>query len=176
MTLAAIIETLASHGNAVLIFAVSLVALIPTPGLPVGTVFGTILTLLALQEMIGVRRARLPGRLGRYSLPRPQVRRVTRRLTPVLLRLERWSRPRLPALTRGWLLPVLAFIIALQGILIALPIPFGNTAPGLAAALMALAWITRDGLAVLGGLLLAAGWLGLLGALATGALNLAATI
>jgi hypothetical protein len=45
--------------------------------------------------------------------------------------------------------------MALMGALIALPIPFGNTLPGLSVILMGLGLAADDGLAVLGALLLA---------------------
>jgi hypothetical protein len=45
--------------------------------------------------------------------------------------------------------------MALMGVLIALPIPFGNTLPGLSVILMGLGLAIGDGLAVLGALILA---------------------
>jgi hypothetical protein len=46
--------------------------------------------------------------------------------------------------------------MALMGVLIALPIPFGNTLPGFAVILLGLGLAVGDGLAVLGALVLAA--------------------
>jgi hypothetical protein len=45
--------------------------------------------------------------------------------------------------------------MALMGVLIALPIPFGNTLPGLSVIVMGLGLAIGDGLAVLGALILA---------------------
>jgi hypothetical protein len=51
--------------------------------------------------------------------------------------------------------PPLALVMALMGVLIALPIPFGNTLPGLSVIVMGLGLAIGDGLAVLGALILA---------------------
>jgi hypothetical protein len=59
--------------------------------------------------------------------------------------------------------------MALMGVLIALPIPFGNTIPGLSVILMSLGLAIGDGLAVLGALNLAILATGILIALAWGA-------
>jgi hypothetical protein len=53
-------------------------------------------------------------------------------------------------------MPFFALVMALMGILIALPIPFGNTLPGLAVILLGLGLALGDGLAVVGALILAA--------------------
>jgi hypothetical protein len=45
--------------------------------------------------------------------------------------------------------------MAFMGVLIALPIPFGNTIPGLSVIVMGLGLAIGDGLAVLGALILA---------------------
>ena len=69
---------------------------------------------------------------------------------PALLRsVERRLRPRASLLAAGPIRPLLALVVALMGILIALPIPFGNTLPGLAVILMGLGLALGDGLAVL---------------------------
>lgn len=171
-SLTEITQDLSGQGAGLLMFFAALVALVPTPGIPVGMVTGSLLVVLACREMLGLPPRALPGRLGRVAVARPQVRAVTRRMIPWVRRLENWSRPRLSALTGRVALPLLAGIIAVQGVLIALPIPFGNTAPGIASALIALAWLTRDGLAVGLGLLVAMGWVGALIGIGIGGLTL----
>ena len=74
---------------------------------------------------------------------------------PLLRRVERRLRPRASVLTARSGKLALALVMALMGALIALPIPFGNTLPGLSVILMGLGLAADDGLAVLGALILA---------------------
>lgn len=172
ISLGGIFDQMAGQGPGLLMLLAALVSTIPTPGLPVGVVFGSVLTFLAVQEMVGIRPPKLPERFKRMSVSRGTLRGVIRRMLPATRKIEGWSRPRLGYLTHPGVRPLLAGLIAIQGLLIALPIPFGNTLPGFAAALLALAWLTRDGAAVILGVLLALIWKAVLTAMALGAISL----
>ena len=70
---------------------------------------------------------------------------------PPLRRLERRARPRLRSLT----LPAAAWLAILgQGVVMALPIPFGNLLPGVVVIVLAVALLRHDGLGALVGHLL----------------------
>ena len=80
---------------------------------------------------------------------------LSRRGPALLRRIEHRLRPRASLLVTGRSKPPLALVMALMGVLIALPIPFGNTLPGFSVILMGLGLAISDGLAVLGALILA---------------------
>lgn len=172
VSLGDVFKQMAGQGPGLLMFLAALVATIPTPGLPVGMLFGSVLAYLAVQEMIGIRPPKLPGRFEKLSVSRNALRNLIKRMMPATRKIEGLSRQRLDYLSHPGIRPLLAAIIAVQGLLIALPIPFGNTLPGFAAALLALAWLTRDGAAVVLGVVLALVWKGILGAAAFGAISL----
>ena len=65
-------------------------------------------------------------------------------------------RPRLRWLIRPSMQPVLGIAVLSMGVIIALPIPFGNHLPGLAVMAIGAGLASRDGLAVLAGLTLSA--------------------
>jgi len=172
VSLGGIFDQMAGQGPGLLMFLAALVSTIPTPGLPVGVLFGSVLAFLAVQEMVGIRPPKLPARFEKMSVSRDALRGLIRRMLPATRKIEGWSHPRLGFLTHPGIRPLLAGLIAIQGLLIALPIPFGNTLPGFAAALLALAWLTRDGAAVVLGVVLAVVWKGILAAAAFGAFSL----
>ena len=73
----------------------------------------------------------------------------------VLVRLERGLRPRWPALTGPAAEPMLGAVIVILGIVLALPIPFGNQPPAFAITLIALGLLEHDGAFVAAGVVAA---------------------
>lgn len=136
-----------------LVFAIP--AIIPTPGIPAGMIFGTALAILSLQIIFGSRRLVLPGFLGRLSVSRSLIQMTADRAAPRLEKLEALLRPRGHVLSKYLGHVAIGVVIFLMAVLIALPIPFGNMLPGLAVLAIALGLAQRDDVAVLVGLLLA---------------------
>lgn len=151
-TIADVIAALGDRAFGILLVAVSIPAVVPTPGLPAGLVFGTILAIFAAQATTGASRMILPTWLAHRQVSRRALYGFASRGSSFLRRVERLARPRLTGLTSPaavcWLGPIL-FVL---GLLIALPIPFGNTLPGLGALLIGIGIASRDGLVVSGGL------------------------
>jgi hypothetical protein len=130
-----------------LLVAVSAPCALPIPG--VGNVLGVTMILMAVAMWRGNDSTVLPNRVSRFQLSARAARRVLR-LSARLYRLAaRWTRPRLSHLTvlpaRTWLAPKLA----LMGVVIFLPLPFGNFLPALAITVLGIGVAFRDGLAVL---------------------------
>ena len=151
-----LIDVLGARAGGILLVVVAIPATIPALGVPLGTVFGTVLTVIAWRLAVLGPEPRLPQWLGQVPLGATVVTLLSRRGPALLRRVERRLRPRAGLLAAGPIRPLLALVVALMGILIALPIPFGNTLPGLAVILMGLGLAWDDGLAVLGALILAA--------------------
>ncbi len=131
-----------------LLLALAMPTVVPSPGIPVGVVFGTVLAVVALQMAAGRDRLHLPDWVARRRVPRALVDRMLARAAPVMEWIERRMAPRLPGLTRRGAVRPLGVLTVLMGFLIALPIPFGNTLPGLAVMVVALGLLAHDGLAV----------------------------
>jgi hypothetical protein len=150
-----LVDALGVRAGGILLAAIAIPALVPVPGVPLGAVFGTVLSIIACQMAVSGAKPRLPHWLAQVRLKAPVITLLSRHGPPLLRRVERRLRPRAMVLiTRPGKLP-LALVMALMGALIALPIPFGNTLPGLSVILMGLGLAADDGLAVLGALLLA---------------------
>jgi len=157
-------ELLARLGGASLPFALlmlSLPALIPLPG-PFGIAFGTALSLIGLQIVLGARRLWLPAWISRREVAAHRIQKMLGGTVPWLSWAEGFMRPRrFKSLTGIAARQVLGVPIILLGAIIALPIPLGNVLPVIAIAAFALALLARDGLAVLvaiGISLIAAAW------------------
>lgn len=139
----------ASVGWLLLVLAIP--ALVPSPGIPLGMVFGTALALLALHLTFGPRPVTLPKWVARRRLPGRYLGVATAKLGPVIQRLERLSRPRLAALIHPRAVRLIGLVILFNAVLIILPIPLGNTLPAMAVMSVALGLISRDGAAVAAG-------------------------
>jgi hypothetical protein len=151
-----LVDLLGDRAGGILLAVIAIPAIIPVPGVPLGAVFGTVLTVIACRMVRAGARPGLPRWLGQVHLKAPAIMLLSR-CGPTLLRhVEHRLRPRASLLVAGSIRPPLALVMALMGILIALPIPFGNTLPGFAVILMGLGLALGDGLAVLGALILAA--------------------
>ncbi len=127
-----------SFGLAVLVCA--LVGLLPG----VSTLAALLLVVLAAQMMAARPAPALPRFVARRGIALPRMQRLILRAVPRLRRLERILRPRWRLKAAAAQRAVGAVLFAL-GVLMLAPIPFAQVAPGLAAALIALAYLEEDG-------------------------------
>ena len=154
-TLHSIMERLGERSTPLMLVLLGLIAFVPSPGIPIGAVFGTITVIIAFQAFVLGKAVRLPQGLGSRRLPARLLDALARYGVPFIRRVERHSRQRL-----GWLLTgrrhlVLGLAIMLQAFLIALPIPFGNTLPAVAIIFMSAGMLWHDGFIVAAGLVTA---------------------
>lgn len=161
VTVREVVDRLGVAGFPVLVLALVMPALIPIPG-PYGMVFGTAVALLAIQMTVGRPRPWLPAFLTRRFVKSELLVKWGHRARVWLVWIERFHSP-------GWLRRIAGrqmsriagFVVLPLSIMIGLPIPFGNVPPVLAIAMICLALILKDGLALLLAFvaaILAAGW------------------
>ncbi|QNI02300.1 exopolysaccharide biosynthesis protein [Halomonas sp. SH5A2] len=136
-----------------LLFAIP--AIVPTPGIPVGMVFGTALAFIGMQMAVGAKRVQLPTGIANLRIGRQQLERILGKATPHLEKVERRLSARLGCLSTPMAIRSIGGVIFVMALLIVLPIPFGNTLPGLAVLILSLGLAQRDGIAVAVGLGLA---------------------
>jgi len=134
-------------GAELLLFLFAVASLVPG----VAPASGAAICVLSLPLMTGAHALPLPGLLRRQRISRARLARLLDRGLPRLERLESRLRPRLRWLTRGAMLGLAGITCLIAGLLIVLPIPFGNTAPALSVLLLALGISAADGLLVLVG-------------------------
>ena len=133
-------------------FAVVFIVLLSVPALPLPTggvthVFEAIALLVAAQLVIGRRSIWLPARWKRFDLRRGVGERLTETLVRRLRWVERFSRQRIPYLTRGRLartlygLQVVAFSLAA---FLAPPFSGLDTLPALGVVIMSIGVLLAD--------------------------------
>jgi hypothetical protein len=137
-----------SFGFVLLLFGV-LSAIAIVPGL--ATIIAIPLLFFGLQMLAGYRTPWLPKSISERSFAKADLLATIERAVPAMRWVETICKPRLLFLVGPVgerLLGLLVFILAL---VIALPGPGTNFAPGVAIAFMAIAIIERDGLLVFAG-------------------------
>ncbi len=137
-----------SFGFVLLLFGV-LSAIAIVPGL--ATIIAIPLLFFGLQMLAGYRTPWLPKSISERSFAKADLLATIERAVPAMRWVETICKPRLLFLigrVGERLLGLLVFILA---IVIALPGPGTNFAPGVAIAFMAIAIIERDGLLVFAG-------------------------
>ncbi|MFV3130173.1 exopolysaccharide biosynthesis protein [Niveispirillum sp. KHB5.9] len=145
-----LIDGLGERAYGILFMLLALPTIIPAPP-GMSAVTGTPMLFFALQMVIGHPHPWLPAFLRRRSVARADLLAVLNKCAPWLRKVERITRPRLTYMVEGWMERFAGLVVLfLAGVLI-LPIFMGNMFPSIAVALIALAVMERDGVAVIAG-------------------------
>ena len=173
LSLGEIAEASHRRGVALLICLLTIPFLQPIP-LPVSPFIGAAIAVLGFRLAMG-RRVWLPGFVLRRQLHSATLVKVFEGSIRVALRLEKVIRPRMNFMDWPGSRTVVGLHVVWGALALAMPIvglPFSNGIPAIGIVLLALGWMERDGVAVIGGALLTwVGWVYF--ALSGGALFLA---
>ena len=112
--------------------------------------------LFSLQQAAGRPRPVIPARFDGRAFSADALRNGLRKASPWLSGIERFSKPRWPALASTAAERMAAMICFLLSLVILIPGPFTNTPPGIVIALFGFAMASRDGLLMLLSLLASA--------------------
>ena len=145
-------DALGDRGFGVLLFIFALPNLVPVNIPLLSAVLGLPLVLLAAQLTYGRHKPWFPRWLTERSFPREGFANVVLRSLPYLEGAERLLRPRLTVLLSWTGERLIGLAILILALVLFLPIPFANWLPACAIAIIGLAIVEKDGLAVLAGL------------------------
>jgi hypothetical protein len=152
LTVRDIMAVLQERAFAVLVVLLGLPNCLPMPP-PIPLVCGLLLALVAVQIIFGRPMPWLPRALLNRSVARTDVERAVNRAMPASRRLERFSRPRMTFLDTPVTLRLMGVVILLMALGLLFAPPFVGQIPlGLAVCLVGLGLVERDGLVILGGL------------------------
>jgi len=140
-----------SIAGLLLMLALPMALPVPAPGMSIP--LGVAMVMVAAQMAIGRRHAWLPRFLLRRPLRRKIFERLSTAMIAVLVRMERFIKPRGKWMLPHWVAFPVGVVCLLLALLVALPIPLSNAMPGAAIVLLSLGLLERDGLVV---------WIGLL--------------
>lgn len=145
-------DALGDRGFGVLLFIFALPNLVPVNIPLLSAVLGLPLVLLAAQLTYGRHKPWFPRWLTERSFSREGFANVVLRSLPYLEGAERLLRPRLTVLLSWTGERLIGLAILVLALVLFLPIPFANWLPACAIAIIGLAIVEKDGLAVLVGL------------------------
>ncbi|MCR9121855.1 MAG: exopolysaccharide biosynthesis protein [Phyllobacteriaceae bacterium] len=145
VTVRCIRNALADRSFATFLVFTCVINMLPFP--PGSTVvLGVPIVLVALQMVAGRDTVWLPEFFLRRSMSHESFGRMTRRVIPLLEKLETWIRPRRwPFASHRAAERIVGVYALVLGIAVILPVPFGNWLPAFACAICGLALSERDG-------------------------------
>ncbi len=148
---------LESHSGEVLgtmLLLVSIPGLLPSTGIPLGSLFSPAMFLVGLAWVMGKHQVKLPRKVNDYELKTETARSILLKMAKAYQYAEKLCKPRQVNLTKGLSLRIIGAAVMLNAFIVFLPIPFGNTLPALANIVLALGVLFRDGITVIIGHLL----------------------
>ncbi len=151
ISLGALRDALDDRGFGVLLFVFAFPNLLPHNIPLVSAVLGLPLILLAAQLSYGRHKPWFPSWLAERSFPRLGFTAIVMHALPYLERAERLLKPRLTGLLSWTGERFIGIALLVLAIALTLPIPFGNFLPAFAIAIVGLALVEKDGVAVLVG-------------------------
>jgi hypothetical protein len=161
LTVGQMLEQFDSRAFGAMLFVFGLLNCLPLPP-GSSTLLSLPILLLAPQIALGREIPWLPRKLVEHPLKRDDLRGLFRKLTPIVRRMELVTRPRLEILFAPAGERLVGVVCTLLALVLVLPIPLGNLAPGATVAVLSLALLQRDGLLALLGYLMAAVSVGIL--------------
>lgn len=143
-TLDWLMTRLGKRSYGIILLLLSLVAI--APGISI--VAGLLVMIPAWQLISGRPTPAFPRRIAVRRLSTRHLAALVQRAVPVLTYLEKFIQPRLPTLLEKAKRLVGTVIMLLSVALVLAPIPLSNIVPALAIALISLAFLEEDGLAL----------------------------
>jgi hypothetical protein len=154
LTVRDIMAVLQDRAFALLIVLLGLPNCLPMPP-PIPLVCGLLLALVAIQIIFGREAPWLPSQLLNRSLARTDVERAVARAMPAFRKLERFSRPRMTFLDTPLAMRVMGAVVLIMALGLLFAPPFVGQIPlGLAVCLVGLGLVERDGLVIVGGMII----------------------
>ncbi|QKX01230.1 exopolysaccharide biosynthesis protein [Wolbachia endosymbiont of Dipetalonema caudispina] len=142
-----------SFGILIMIFSLPLSLPIPVPP-GYTTILSIPLILLSLQFLFGFNSPWMPYWLEKKAFKRSTIILVVDKISPILKKIEKFMKPRIPFIFYGPGEKILAFITLLCAIIIALPLPFTHFLPAIGTTFISLGIIGKDGLLSILGILI----------------------
>lgn len=150
LSIGALIDGLGERAFGILMLLCALPNCVPAPP-GTSTITGLPIVIFSAQLLFGSNRPWLPNFLRDRSVPRADLLSIVRKAEPYIRKLERLSRPRLTSLVTGTPERLAGLVVLLLSIILVLPVPLGNLFPAIAIAIISVALMEQDGIALLVG-------------------------
>ncbi|MCB9982201.1 MAG: exopolysaccharide biosynthesis protein [Rhodospirillales bacterium] len=157
-----LLEALHERGFGFLLFIFALPAALPLPGLGVNVIIALPLLFLTVQQALGRHSIWIPETMKHKSISKARFDATVEGALPFIRKIEIFVRPRFGFMTQGGFGNVIGLAGLVMTLSICIPLPLTNTVPAMGIALMAVGVIMRDGLAVIGGMVLGLVWVAMI--------------
>lgn len=151
-----------ARGFGFLLFFFALPAALPLPGLGINIIIALPLLYLTTQQIMGRETPWLPPKITQKHLNVPRLQKILQKGLQYITKIEHIIRPRLLWLQSALMQRILGALMLLMTLYVCIPLPLTNTVPSMGIALIALGQVSRDGLAVILGIIVGLGWIILL--------------
>jgi hypothetical protein len=126
------------------LFVCAIPEALPIPIVGFSAIIGIPLMLVSGQLFLGFKRVWLPKRIGNFSFERKFLEKAILKILHYLKKLERIIKPRWQFMSSPLANRLLGLLLLVLGVVIALPIPFGNFLPAIAIVIISLGIIEKD--------------------------------
>ncbi|HWT15562.1 MAG TPA: exopolysaccharide biosynthesis protein [Patescibacteria group bacterium] len=140
-----LVDAIHERGFGALILLAALPCMIPLPIGFMGGIFGTLLSLIGLQMLVGFDHPWLPGFVRRIQIPKTSVAKFVKVLDPWLVRIEKLCKPSWTFFLSRHAHRFTGLLLVFLGIELALPVPMTNMPFAMAMIGYAMALLERDG-------------------------------
>jgi hypothetical protein len=147
-----LLESLGDRAIGALMLVFALPNIMPTPP-GTSAILGAPLVFLAAQLTFGLKPW-LPDIIAKRSMARTDFQKIINKAHPWLAWAERLLKMRIPALSEPPFEYVVGFLCLILAVVLLLPVPLGNMLPALAICIFSLGILGRDGLWILGGIVM----------------------
>ncbi len=160
ITLSEILEAFHERGFGfiLLIFALPMALPIPVPP-GINILLATPLLLLTAQQALGRHTLWMPKKMEGKTISSPKFTALLEKTLPFLEKIELLLKPRLAPITQGISSNIIGSLGFLMALAVCVPLPLTNTVPSLGISMMAIGVLSRDGLAVLAGVVIGMLWI-----------------
>ena len=145
VVLGEVMERAGDRGYGFLLILLAIPAFIPV--LPPGTsgVLGFLITIVALQMLVGIRQPWIPARWRRRQISPKTIELLQTRGVAVLRKVEKISRPRGRSFARNSIvLRISALIVIALALVLSSPMPFMNTLPAFGVLFIGIGLANHD--------------------------------
>ncbi len=156
LTLHEVVDSFGERGFGALILVLSLIALLPWPT-GVKALFGIAIILMAVQLTMLRHDVWLPGWAGKRGVSRDLYRRSSSRVLHHIARFERLSKPRLLFMTGRVSDVLIGLTTVVMAIMMGMSVPLVDALPCIAMILFGLGLMSRDGVILILGWMVAIG-------------------
>ncbi len=159
-----VLDRAGDRGYGLLLIVLAIPAFIPVLPPGTSTVLGLLMSLVALQMLVGRSQPWVPQRWRRKRLAPTTVNRLQTQGVALLRKVERITYPRGRWLVgNGFFRRWNALVVIFMALVLSSPLPFLNTLPALGVLLIGVGLLNHDGYLLIAGNLIALGLLFLVG-------------